>query len=140
MNIFYEAQKYKYQLTERFCFETSICPPFETKNGFLRLEPNGWLTISVGYAWDGASGPTIDTRNSMRAGLVHDALYQLMREELLSQSKRKEADWEFYLLLRKDGMSWIRAWIWYRAVRRLAKPFAQPDHRAQVYTAPNSVE
>ena len=136
MNIFYEAQKYKYQLTEPFFFKTSVFPLKDIEDGFLLLETKGFLTVLAGYAWDGASGPTIDTRNSMRAGLVHDALYQLMREELLPQSRRKEVDWEFYRLLRKDGMSWLRAGIWYRAVRRLAKPFAQPDHRAKVYTAP----
>ena len=136
MNIFYEAQKYKYQLTKPFEYQTAICPFSSMEDRFIRLETNGLLTIFVGYAWDGASGPTIDTRNSMRAGLVHDALYQLMREGSLPQSRRKDVDLEFYRLLRKDGMSWLRAGIWYRAVRRLAKPFAQPDHRAKVYTAP----
>ena len=140
MNIVYKAENYKYQTIERFYYQTSIYSLSEHKTRFIRLETMGLLTVFDGYAWDGASGPTIDTRNSMRAGLVHDALYQLMRAELLPQSRRKEVDWEFYQLLRKDGMSRLRAWIWYRAVRRLAKPFAQSDHRAQVYTAPTSVE
>ena len=136
MNLIYKAENYKYQTTKRFCFQTSVYPLKDIQHGFLWLELNGFLTILTGYAWDGASGPTIDTRNSMRAGLVYDALYQLMRESELSRERRKEADLEFYWLLRKDGMSRLRAFIWYRAVRRLASPFAQPDHRAEVYTAP----
>ena len=43
----------------------------------------GVLTIHAGYAWDGASGPVVDTVNSIRATLVHDAVYQLMREMVL---------------------------------------------------------
>jgi hypothetical protein len=60
--------------------------------------------ISKGYAWDGPSGPTIDTGNFMRGSLIHDALYQLMRTGNLPTSFRERAD----LLLRKtcidDGM------------------------------------
>ena len=49
--------------------------------GIMSLNESGCLQIAAGYAWDGASGPTIDTRNSMIASLVHDALYQLIRED-----------------------------------------------------------
>jgi hypothetical protein len=57
---------------------------------WLELWPDGTLVISPGYAWDGASGPTYDSKSSMRASLVHDALYQLMRLGLLSQSFKTE--------------------------------------------------
>ena len=41
----------------------------------------------------GASGPTLDTDDTMELdSLVHDALYQLMREGCLPQSARKAAD------------------------------------------------
>ena len=37
------------------------------------------ILVEDGYAWDGASGPTVDTRGSFEAALVHDVLYQCMR-------------------------------------------------------------
>lgn len=136
MKLKYTAEHYKYQVSERFVALTSIYPANEVEDEFILLGQSGSLVIRSGYAWDGASGPTVDTTNSMRAGLVHDALYQLMREGKLGQSWRGAVDKEFYRLLREDGMSWLRASLWYRAVRRLAKPFAQPDHRRKTHTAP----
>ncbi len=132
----YTAANYKYQLTEDLNVQTSIRSPGNKSDDFTRLESNGWLFIKAGYAWDGASGPTLDSPSSMRAGLVHDALYQLMREGKLGQNHRKAVDNEFYRILRTDGMWPWRAWIWYRAVRRLAEPFARPDHKREVLTAP----
>lgn len=83
------------------------------------------LTIRKGYAWDGASGPTVDTKNSMTGALVHDALYQLMRLKLLdATTDRVKADREFYRLLRENGMSWLRAKAWYISVRLFAKKSA----------------
>ncbi|MDF5607407.1 hypothetical protein P3745_24975, partial [Vibrio parahaemolyticus] len=60
--------------------------PFESS--YLSLSEQGLLTIKKGYSWDGVSGPATDTRNLILASLVHDELYQLMREELPPQSNR----------------------------------------------------
>ena len=51
---------------------------------FFTLYPSGLLTIRKGFAWDGASGPTFDTKNSMRASLVHDVFCVCMRDGRLS--------------------------------------------------------
>lgn len=77
---------------------------------------NGMLYIAEQYAWDGASGPTFDTKNTMTPSLIHDALYQLMREGLLSADLKEDADRIFYLMLKERGMWFIRARLWYRAV------------------------
>ena len=72
----------------------------------------------MGYAWDGPSGPTIDTKNFMRGSLVHDGLYQLMREGLLAHEEyRKSADDLLRDICVEDGMSKFRAWYVHRAVR-----------------------
>ena len=47
------------------------------------------VIVRRGYAWDGASGPTIDTKDSMKATLIHDVLYQVMREGGLKLDARK---------------------------------------------------
>ena len=85
---------------------------------FLSLHPDGILHILKGYCWDGPSGPTIDTRSFMRGSLVHDALYQLMREDLLERDYRKAADQLLYDVCIEDGMSRFRAWYVHKGVRR----------------------
>ena len=82
------------------------------------------LFIKNGYAWDGASGPCFNTKNSLTGSLVHDALYQLMRKELLSRSFRKTVDWQFYKILCKEGMNKLRARVWYLCVRVFGKKSA----------------
>ncbi len=112
---------YKYQLKTVYAYDTSIKPKVDIGNQFLTLYSSGLLIISKGYAWDGPSGPAIDTPSFMQASLVHDALYQLMREGLLSIEYRKDADLLLYKIARQDGMWKIRALWTYYAVRRFAK-------------------
>lgn len=89
------------------------------------------LTVKEEYAWDGASGPTIDTRTSMRASLIHDALYQVCRTSESDMGPanwrrlRKAADWEFRRILKEDGMFLLRRWVWWGAVRGLGGPAAR---------------
>ena len=100
---------------------------FETKLHFKCFEfiSSGVITISLdqleicmNYAWDGPSGPAIDTDNFMDGSLVHDALYDLMRQGLLSRWKyRRKADKEMRIQCKKDGMSLIRRWYTWGAVR-----------------------
>ena len=81
---------------------------------------HSWLCVTDGYPWDGCSGPTIDTKNSMRAGLVHDGLYQLMREGKIPRKHRIQIDNEFETILKEDGMSWFRRNIWETSVNWFA--------------------
>ncbi len=126
---------YKYQLHAKYIVRVSVKPLRPIETPYVCLAKNGALLISKGYAWDGASGPTRDTKNSMRASLVHDGLYQLMRMKLLDKKWRREADDEFYRILREDGMSRARAYIWWRSVRRWAARAASPKSRKKVLTA-----
>ena len=85
------------------------------------------LRIKSGYAWDGASGPTVDTQATMFPALVHDALYQLIRLGILPQGSRKEADKLFRRLLKAGGMTFFRRWYFYRAVRWFGASSARPE-------------
>lgn len=109
---------FKYQLAERCEFEVSLDLYFPDRivTDYLILQ-EGNLIIKKGYAWDGPSGPTIDTKNFMRGSLVHDALYQLMRMGFLGETYRKAADKELRRLCLEDGMWSIRAWWVYVSVR-----------------------
>ena len=90
-------RNYKYQLVKEYSLIITVCPATDIilpaqEDPFIRLKSNGELTIRAQYAWDGPSGPTIDTKNFMRGSLIHDALYQLIRERILEPQYRKHAD------------------------------------------------
>lgn len=82
---------YKYQLKETYTEAVEIRPAAPIKSEYVALDPDGNLTIHGGYAWDSPSGPTIDSLNSMRGSLVHDALYQLMRDEKARLMEKQKA-------------------------------------------------
>jgi hypothetical protein len=128
---------YKYQLAESYSILTAIkdLDAVNIDHGFISLTPSGVLTVKKGYAWDGPSGPTIDTKNFMRGSLIHDALYQLMRERLLDVGWRETADNELRRICREDGMSWVRAWWVYKGVRLGGEGSAEWQD-AEILTAP----
>lgn len=109
---------YKYQLVEDAYFKTDIHPDTLIENEFISLDVDGNLTVKEYYAWDGPSGPTLDTKTFMRGSLAHDALYQMIREDLLKVHDARElADKELRKICLRDGMWKVRAWWVYRGVR-----------------------
>ena len=130
---------YRYQLQEGYSLEISIRPAAAVANDYIALDPQGALRIAKGYAWDGPSGPTLDTRNFMRGSLVHDALYQLMREGLLDHTIHREAaDRILQSLCREDGMTALRAWWVYQGVRLFGNPASDPAQLRPVLWAPGA--
>ena len=128
---------YKYQIVEEYREDIDIKVPQDINTDYIDLTSDGRLTLKKGYAWDGPSGPTFDTRNFMRGSLVHDALYQLMREQHLDREiYRKPADMLLRLMCCQDGMWSVRAWWVYLAVRWWANPAADPAHKKPVLKAP----
>lgn len=118
---------YKYQLKETYTVALDIKPAAPVDTDYIDLDCDGNLTIHEGYAWDGPSGPTIDTLTFMRGSLVHDALYQLMREGCLDRNEYREAaDRALQSICKEDGMWALRAWWVYHAVRLFADPAADP--------------
>ena len=83
----------------------------EIRTEFIDLI-DGVLFVRKNYCWDGASGPTVDTKNTILPSLPHDALFQLIRNGYLSHEWYKEADAELYRLLALGGMSKIRLFLW----------------------------
>jgi hypothetical protein len=127
---------YEYQLAASYEVGIEIRPPMSIRTEHVALEPDGLLTIRAGYAWDGPSGPAIDTKNFMRGSLVHDALYQLMREGHLGQDLREAADRILQRICREDGMSALRAWWVYQGVRFGGGPSADPLSVNPILVAP----
>jgi len=122
-----KRRKYKYDLADDFTIYVDIYTPKGIDLGVLKLDTSGNLTILEGYAWDGPSGPAIDTESFMKGSLVHDALYQLIRRGYLGQCHRKKADKILRHVCLLSGMSRFRAWYVYKSVRIGAASSAKPD-------------
>lgn len=131
--------KYKYQLANDYKQRISIKPKSNITTQFIDLDASGNLLVKSGYAWDGPSGPVIDTEENMRASLVHDALYQLMRNKKLnSRTHRKAADQLFKDICKEDGTSNFRASAYYEALRKFGKPAANPQNKKKIHRAPKT--
>lgn len=121
-----KLKHYKYQLLEDWFFFTG-CPVLkEYKSCFVDVSDHGFVAVRKGYAWDGPSGPTIDTENFMRGSLMHDVMYQLLREEVIHMSYRDHADLMLRQACVQDGMSRLRANYIYYAVKWFGKKAAMP--------------
>lgn len=72
----------------------------------------------------------------MRASLVHDALYQLLRNKKIKKAYRKEADKTLRRLCLEDGMNRLRAWYVYKAVRKFGSEKSRCEIPVPTETAP----
>jgi len=110
-------QDYQLNLAELHPEQATIWKAANIVDDFIILK-QGIITVMRGYAWDGPSGPTIDTKDFMRGSLVHDALYQLIRDGKLDKNiYRIMADECLYRMCLQDGMMKIRALFVYYGVR-----------------------
>jgi Protein of unknown function (DUF1353) len=126
--IYYKKRRrYKYNLHEDYEYQAGIKVHDPSDLGYIKITSEGLLTIREKYAWDGPSGPTFDTKNFMRGSLVHDALYQLIREKKIIEDQRKRADEILREICLEDGMSKIRAWWVFWGVYLFGKAAAKPD-------------
>jgi len=133
---------YKYQLRETYTIVIDINPTLPIDDmEYLQLDVDGTLTIKKGYAWDGPSGPTIDTLTFMRGSLIHDALYQLMRDGRLDHNVYREtADRILQRICIEDGMWSLRAWWVYHGVRLFADPASDPASKRPLTRAPEGCQ
>ena len=121
-----------YTLSERW----ANVPTFSLHEGSVQGNTRQ-MNIDEGYPWDGASGPTIDTKDSMLPSLIHDFLYEAFRQGKLDPGEwREKADLEFYDLCLACGMGKLRASTWYYAIRWGAAKAARPESNHQVLEAP----
>ena len=128
---------YKYQLASDYSIKTNIKPKKEVDEKFIKLDKKSNLTVVEGYAWDGPSGPVVDTKENMRASLVHDALYQLMRHKHLKAKELKDkADKLFKKICIEDGVPPVTAKIYYLGLKMGGKPATDPKNKKKVHRAP----
>jgi hypothetical protein len=113
--VYHKGGSKKYVLDERYVDKLKVKPKFIIHTPYCWFGNSGALHIYEGYEWDGPSGPAIDTDNFMDGSLVHDLLYQLMREGWLKPRwlYRLYADNEMFRQCKKDKMFLPRRiWTW----------------------------
>ena len=139
---------YDYVLTQDVCVDTCkwagtkldsvgyVAPPplrvVSNQKVFVELSAEGMLQIFKGYAWDGVT-MWPDTHRTMFPSLVHDALYQLMRENSISKNNddddkerkefRKKADDIFYYIHEANG-GWF-CWGYWKIMRTFGKKYTR---------------
>jgi len=127
---------YRYQLAETYRVAIPFWPGRGVTTEWISFLAPGELTINAGYAWDGPSGPALDTSSAMRGSLIHDALYQMIRLGHLAPGFRAAADRIYEEMCIEDGMWPPRAWAHFRALRWFGREAAKPSSEPQVLTAP----
>jgi len=132
----YYKDGYKYQLAQDYTILLHIYPGKLIQTDFITMTLDGRLTIYKGYCWDGASGPAIDSKTSMRGSLVHDALFQLLRLGELAPIWRMKADEYLETICEEDGMWKVRAGLWRKVVKLFAGAAANPKNEKKVLSAP----
>lgn len=126
---------YKYQLAKGYSLQISLKPQKRIYTFYIGLTKEGKLAIRNGYAWDGPSGPVIDSSHNIRASLVHDALYQLMRQGYL-KNRRQKADRIFEELCIEDGVPKMLARAYYFGLRAGGASSASERNRKIIFKAP----
>lgn len=148
------SEGYKYQTRETYSDTIPIRPAQDIRTRWCSLSTAGLLTLEEGYASDGPSGPTVDTKSAMRAAFCHDAIYQMIRLGLLDEKWREAADRmyaDMFLedateIIERDYWEWVqpaaiaaakaRAEIHYRSLRVFGSPAAQADAEPFILRAP----
>lgn len=130
------TEGYKYQLAEDYSVLTPVNGAHIEDEDFTLYE-SGLLVIYHRCAWDGASGPTFDTKASMGPSLVHDVFCRMMRDGRLSYDQWQDTINEFFRQQCKAAGMWgWRADLWHAGVEfgDAGNPDQGPDRK--LLTAP----
>ena len=125
---------YKYVLHETVEGYGPIKPKQDVFTDHVKLYMDGKLVVLKHFPWDGASGPTLDTKSVMTPSLRHDAYCLLHKLGYISEADRKTADKLLAKDMRARGSWFIRARLWYRGVRLESKHHKHTPKR--IYFAP----
>lgn len=109
----YYKDGYRYQLTRDYTVFTGIMLPETVAYEFFTLTADGYCKVRHGFAWDGASGPTFDSKSSMRPSLIHDCYCQAAKDGKIDYATYgPQYNAVFKQMCIEDGMWGLRASIW----------------------------
>lgn len=132
----YFREGYKYQVTRPYRIKLDIAPFAPVRLQFVEMDMDGELRVLPGYAWNGASGPTIDTLDSMIGSLIHDVGYQLIRFGFVDETHKEYFDELLRELCVDDGMLRLRAAYWKWAVLNFGAGSCRPSGEPLEEVAP----
>ncbi len=140
-----DVRSYKFQLFDDLTCETGITihgtsvqsasEPGSDGRPFVTMDAGGTLLIHAWYSWDGPSFIPGHARRMIRGSLVHDALYQLIRDECFPVESRirwtvaREADVLMRRLFIADGTPVILAWFFFAVIRLFGRHFEEPGSK-----------
>ena len=128
---------YKYQLHEDYIYSLDFDVPIDETQPFVQLQANNIMIIKEGYAWDGTSGGVPDTKRNLRASLIHDALYQLIRHQILDfKTHRDKSDRLFQKVCVKDGVWRFIAYTYYMGLKMFGGKAASHKSKKPILQAP----
>ena len=108
---------------EDWCFRMPWSMPKIIISKYLYVHGNHCF-IKKGWIFDGASGISVDSLNTIRGSAIHDVYCKILEQFPDTYFNRLQADKEYYKILREDGMSWIRAknqYLWIRGYVKFLK-------------------
>jgi len=129
---------YKYQSRCDMVYFAGVYPPVDIVTDLIALRRDGWMWVGCYFAWDGCSGPTIDTPTNMRAGHAHDALAALIRMGKLAPVTRFASNELIRRIMIADGAYRWRADLYRLALNHTAS-WADPKNAKRVLTAPHQM-
>jgi hypothetical protein len=134
--VLYYTEGWKYRTNRVYHFKLAIVPKAPIDLPFLKMDMDGVTTVLVSYAWNGASGPTWDTKNSMVGSLIHDIIYQLIRLGLIDAGYKEYGDNVLHDVCSEDGMWEWRADYWRWAVLTYGQGSCRPSSEPPELMAP----
>ena len=141
--MYYSKGGYKYRVEqEPVILQSTVMPAELLETQYFTLDTTGQLTLLVGYACDGPSGPTLDMifpwlyKKFIVPACGHDALYQSGRNGWIPPETRILADQDLQHWCLDRKMAEFRANIIYRSVRDGAGFAFKPKHKRKIYFVP----
>jgi hypothetical protein len=127
---------FKYQICEEYRANVGIVGyDVKSKDGWVRLKPDGELILKNGFGWDGSSGPTWDNNHDKQSSAEHDALCKLVRWGLLPSFLLHQINERYRDRCIEDGMWKAKARLRFWVLEK-CDFYIKPSSRQKIYYAP----
>ena len=138
--------RWLFRLDHETYYNQDIITGFEYDHGWVHIKPNGEIKLTCSlehdFTWDGCTPKWVimdlvvgtpdgavytlsGLRQTQRASLIHDVLYQFAPRDKVT---REQVDKLFYLEMKKTNFKW--AWVYWKAVRLFGRHWWKKNTRS----------